>query len=52
MNTNPSIHCTVSECKYNDNGEKYCTLKQIKVVKHESNAKTPECTDCGSFEIK
>ena len=49
---NDSIGCMVSECKYHCGGDDYCTLNQIKVVKHETVAKTVECTDCGSFEKK
>lgn len=47
---NDSIGCTVNECKFNDNAQKYCTLSKIQVVKHEATATTPECTDCGSFQ--
>jgi hypothetical protein len=46
---NDSIGCSVNECKFHDGGANYCTLQQIQVVKHEAVAKTPECTDCGSF---
>lgn len=46
---NDSIGCLVNECRYHDSRANYCTLEQIKVVKHESVANTPECTDCGSF---
>ena len=46
---NDSIGCSVTECKFHDSGANYCTLEQIQVVKHEPVAKTPECTDCGSF---
>lgn len=49
---NDSIGCTVSECKFHDNDANYCTLQQIQVVKHEAEAKTVECTDCGSFDKK
>jgi hypothetical protein len=47
---NDSIACDVTECKFNAKDEHFCTLEQIKVVKHESNAETIHCTDCGSFE--
>lgn len=47
---NDSIGCNVAECKYNDREDNYCTLQKIQVTKHESVAKTVECTDCGSFE--
>lgn len=49
---NDSIGCVVSECRYHCNEDDYCTLNHIKVVKHETVAKTTECTDCGSFEKK
>ncbi|ARC83985.1 hypothetical protein U732_501 [Clostridium argentinense CDC 2741] len=47
---NDSIMCIVSECKYHYKQDDYCTLDKIEVVKHENNAKTIQCTDCGSFE--
>ena len=47
---NDSIGCAVSECKNHDDKANYCTLQQIQVCKHEAEAKTIECTDCGSFE--
>lgn len=46
---NDSIGCTVTECKFHDGRENYCTLEQIQVTKHESVAKSAQCTDCGSF---
>jgi len=46
---NDSICCSVNECKHHDGGVNYCTLQEIQVVKHEPEAKTVECTDCGSF---
>ncbi len=52
QNINPSIGCTVHECKYHAQTAEKCSLNEIKVVKHENNATTKECTDCGSFEIK
>jgi len=35
--------------KFHDGGVNYCTLEEIQVMKHEPEAKTVECTDCGSF---
>ena len=32
------------------NKEDYCTLDKIDVIKHENNAHSVKCTDCGSFE--
>ncbi len=49
-NHNSSIGCTVDECRYHCKDVNYCTLDSIKVIKHESVARTPECTDCGSFK--
>lgn len=46
---NDSIGCTVHECKYHCHEDNYCTLNKIQVQKHEAEAKTVECTDCGSF---
>lgn len=37
---NDSIGCSVNECKFHDDRLSYCTLEQIKVVKHETEAKT------------
>lgn len=51
MDKNPSIKCTVQQCKYNSAAE-YCTLNEILVGTHETNPKVPECTDCKSFELK
>ncbi|MDV3425789.1 MAG: DUF1540 domain-containing protein [Bacillota bacterium] len=47
---NESIGCNVNECLYHAQGENYCTLPHIDVVKHEKVADTIECTDCGSFK--
>lgn len=46
---NGSIACAVTECKFNEKNNKYCTLRKIQVVKHEALAKDSKCTDCGSF---
>ncbi|MDY6226713.1 MULTISPECIES: DUF1540 domain-containing protein [unclassified Clostridium] len=52
MTKNPNIKCTVSQCKYNDNVEKYCTLSVIEVGTHEQNPTQVQCTDCNSFVLK
>ena len=52
MDKNPSIKCTVQQCKYNNNQEKYCTLEMIQVGTHEQNPTQVQCTDCDSFELK
>lgn len=51
-NANESIACIVNECKYHSKDVDYCTLNQIRVVKHEGHAATVQCTDCGSFEVQ
>ncbi|WP_084315361.1 DUF1540 domain-containing protein [Clostridium hydrogeniformans] len=51
MDHNNSIGCVVNECKYHCKDDNYCTLDKIEIVKHESNAKSVQCTDCGSFEL-
>ncbi|MGH4140548.1 DUF1540 domain-containing protein [Clostridium sp.] len=50
MEHNNSIGCTVTECKFHCQHDNYCTLNKIEVIKHESVAKTVECTDCASFK--
>ncbi|OFI07033.1 hypothetical protein CLOACE_06200 [Clostridium acetireducens DSM 10703] len=50
MNHNDSIKCVVEECKFHCKDDNYCTLNQIEVVKHTSNANKVENTDCGSFK--
>ncbi|MDU1312677.1 DUF1540 domain-containing protein [Clostridium septicum] len=52
MSRNPSIKCTVNECKYNDQAENYCTLNVIQVGTHEKKPTMIECTDCESFELR
>ena len=52
MKHNDSIGCNVDECKFHCTEDNYCTLNKIEVTKHESVAKNPECTDCGSFKIQ
>lgn len=52
MSKNPSIKCSVQECKHHACSENYCTLTSIEVGTHESNPTVPECTDCKSFVLK
>lgn len=52
MDINPSIKCSVHQCKFNNNQEKYCTLSSIQVGTHEKSPKQVQCTDCDSFELK
>jgi len=51
MKHNESIGCTVTECKYHCKDEDmFCSLDQIKVVRHSPDVMTKDGTDCGSFE--
>lgn len=52
MHANRSIECNVTECKYHAAEVQFCSLPHIKVTHHHEPAKTVECTDCGSFELK
>lgn len=49
MDTNPSIKCSVEQCKYNDCSKNYCTLQTVVIGTHESNPTVPQCVDCQSF---
>lgn len=49
---NPSIKCSVQQCKYHAGSEEYCALNSIKVGTHEANPTMNQCTDCESFEVK
>ncbi len=48
---NMSIHCDVTECKYHDKTEKYCTLNAIS-IQHEKNKDGTYKgeADCASYE--
>lgn len=46
---NMSINCEVTECKYHDKTEKYCTLNAIRVARDKESADTG-CADCASYE--
>ena len=52
MKHNSSIGCVVSECSFHCKDDDFCTLEKIQVVRHEHEATTIECTDCGSFKKK
>lgn len=52
MEKNPSIKCSVQQCKNHANSENYCTLNAIEVGTHEPDPKVTECTDCLSFVVK
>ncbi|HIU44631.1 MAG TPA: DUF1540 domain-containing protein [Candidatus Ventrousia excrementavium] len=47
---NPSIGCTVHQCKYHAKSQDNCSLEKIMVGTHESNPTMCQCTDCQSFQ--
>ncbi len=47
----PEVKCNVNECKYNEQA-KVCKATSIQVIKHHSDAKSTEATDCGTFELR
>lgn len=49
---NPSIRCSVVQCKHHCGAVDYCALDEIKVGTHEKNPTVIQCTDCESFELK
>lgn len=50
---NMSIRCQITECKFNESNEHYCTLNKIEVIKNKGQtSSTMECTECGSFIAK
>ncbi len=49
---NPSIGCSVTDCKYHCQSENYCSLDKIMVGTHEACPTDDQCTDCKSFQRK
>lgn len=49
---NPSIKCTVTQCKNHAHTVNHCALDAIQVGTHEANPTMDQCTDCQSFELK
>lgn len=51
MESNQKINCTVSSCKYNEQGRQECSLKQIVVTPIEScHTKQPDESMCSSYK--
>ena len=47
---NQKINCTVTSCKYNENQEQACSLKQIIVTPNlECDTKQPDESICSSY---
>lgn len=49
---NPSIRCSVEQCRNHCENKEYCALDAISVGTHEPNPTVVQCTDCESFELK
>lgn len=49
---NPSIGCSVAQCKYNCAEQQYCSLDKIYVSDHNKGAKKCKDTLCDSFECR
>ena len=47
---NPSIGCTVHQCKFHAKSQENCSLDKIMVGTHELNPTQDQCTDCMSFQ--
>ncbi len=48
---NMSINCDVTECKYHNKTERYCTLNAIKVEREKNKDGAPTgYADCASYE--
>lgn len=53
MESNQKINCTVSSCKYNQNQEQACTLKQIIVTPmQDCQTKEPDESMCSSYKYE
>ena len=51
MEGNQKIHCTVDSCKYNNNKNNQCRLRQIEVTPIQNcKTKTPDESMCSSYE--
>lgn len=49
---NPSIKCSVKQCRHHCGDKNFCSLQSIDVGTHEPNPTMVECTDCNSFVLK
>lgn len=49
-NVNPSISCSVEQCKHHAKDQNNCCLSCISIGTHETNPSMDQCTDCLSFE--
>lgn len=51
-NANPSIECTVKECKHHFGAKNFCSLEHVQIGTHEADPTVKECVDCMSFARK
>ncbi|MDU7337120.1 MAG: DUF1540 domain-containing protein [Clostridium sp.] len=49
---NPSIGCSVEQCRFHCQAQDFCSLEKIQVGTHEQNPSMDQCTDCQSFQVK
>ncbi|WP_085833441.1 DUF1540 domain-containing protein [Clostridium merdae] len=49
---NPSIGCSVEQCRFHCQSQDFCSLQKIQVGTHEQNPSMDQCTDCQSFQVK
>lgn len=50
MDKSQTINCTVTSCKYNNNGEQACNLKEIIVTPIQNcQTKNPDESMCSSY---
>ncbi len=49
---NPSIGCTVRQCRFHAKTQENCSLDKIMVGTHEKNPTMDQCTDCKSFQLE
>ena len=47
---NPSIGCSVDQCRYHCKDKAYCSLDNITVNTTDSHGTTKDCTQCYSFK--
>ena len=53
MERDQKINCTVTSCKYNEEGRQECSLKQIVVTPVENcDTKQPDESMCSSYKKK
>lgn len=43
------IHCSVSQCRYNDPTDCICSKEEVEIASHGKNPDHTENTDCVSF---